>query len=101
MEGVFGEIAELALERTTTLIYLDKSWEECREALISRGSESSKQFDPIQAEENFNQLLIWAENYWNRSDPRSRVGHLLIFEKTNCNKVLIKNRDEMNSLLTL
>ena len=39
MEGVFGELAELALERATILVYLDKSWEECREALISRGSE--------------------------------------------------------------
>lgn len=100
MEGVFGELAELALERATLFIFLDKTWDECREALLSRGSESSKQLDSFQAEENFKQLLIWAENYWLRSDPRSKVGHQLIFEKAKCQKLLPRNRDEMTSLLS-
>jgi len=80
VEGVFGELAEQFLDRADYLIWLDLPWTVCREGLMERGSESAKQLDSIKAEESFEGLLIWAENYWNRSDPRSHVGHQRIFD---------------------
>jgi|TARA_B100000586_G_scaffold259100_1_gene224205 hypothetical protein len=42
MVGVFGNLAEVALSRTTSLVLLNKNWDECKEALLSRGSQSSE-----------------------------------------------------------
>jgi adenylate kinase family enzyme len=101
MEGVFGELAEIALHNATKVIFLDKPWSECKSALIDRGSESAKQLDPIKAEENFNQLLLWAENYWMRSGLRSYSGHQSLFDKADCQKVIIKARNEMEKAISL
>jgi adenylate kinase family enzyme len=42
-EGIFGELVELYLPRTQTLIYLDVNWPTCLASLRTRGSESSRQ----------------------------------------------------------
>ncbi|RYD33120.1 MAG: hypothetical protein EOP85_21090, partial [Verrucomicrobiaceae bacterium] len=62
-EGVFGHLAEKFLIHATHLIWLDLPWEICRESLLERGSESSRQADPVTAEENFERLLTWAAAY--------------------------------------
>ena len=99
MEGVFGELAEIALEEATLVLFLDKSWEECQEALFSRGSESSKQLDPAQAEESFRQLIEWAKQYWDRTDLRSQIGHRSLLEKAPCKKLIVKTRAEMKEII--
>ena len=55
-------LQEIALNHATAVIFLDKPWAECKRALLDRGSESSRQADPNQAEESFQKLLQWAEN---------------------------------------
>ena len=37
IEGVFGELAQVALSRATVLVWLDLSWGECRRGLLQRG----------------------------------------------------------------
>ncbi len=101
MEGVFGELAEIALINATTVVFLDKSWIECKAALIARGSESSKQADLVQAEESFKQLLLWAENYWNRSDFRSQKGHQALYEKAKCRKFVVTSRTDMDRAISI
>lgn len=78
-EGVFGELVELFLSRTQMLVYLDLDWPTCQTRLKTRGSESSRQLDPTKAEENFRHLLLWATQYWTRTDLRSHTGHLRLF----------------------
>jgi adenylate kinase family enzyme len=99
VEGVFGELAELFLPRTQTLIYLDMDWDACESGLKSRGSESSRQMDPIKAEENFSKLLLWAEQYWTRTDLRSHVGHLRLFSDFAGNKFKFTSRAEVDEFL--
>lgn len=99
MEGVFGELAEIALKNATFVVFLDKPWSECRAALMDRGSESAKQLDTVQAEESFKQLLQWAENYWNRSDLRSHTGHQALYDKAQCRKLIVKSRAEMDEVI--
>ncbi len=79
MEGVFGDLAATALQNATTLIFLNKSWDECRAALLERGSESSKQLDLVSAENSFQELLIWAEAYTRRENSRSLKGHSKLY----------------------
>jgi hypothetical protein len=78
------------------LIYLDLDWATCRSSLLGRGSESSKQMDPIKAERNFTELLSWAEQYWTRSDLRSHTGHLRLFSDFLGVKRCFKTREEVN-----
>jgi adenylate kinase family enzyme len=99
VEGVFGELAERFLDHADQLVWLDLSWVVCRDSLIARGSESFKQLDPIKAEENFRNLLTWAENYWTRKDPRSHFGHQKLFNGFPGGKVRITDRDSLKETL--
>jgi adenylate kinase family enzyme len=99
VEGVFGELAELFLPRAQMLVYLDMDWATCQSGLKSRGSESSRQIDPIKAEENFIKLLLWAEQYWTRTDLRSHAGHLRLLSDFRGNKLKFTNRAEVDEFL--
>jgi adenylate kinase family enzyme len=99
VEGVFGELAELFLPRAQMLIYLDMDWATCQGGLKSRGSESSRQIDPIEAEENFRKLLLWAEQYWTRTDLRSHAGHLRLFSYFIGHKLKFTSRAEVDGFL--
>ncbi|RYD48943.1 MAG: hypothetical protein EOP85_02570 [Verrucomicrobiaceae bacterium] len=91
-EGVFGSLAEKFLCRATHLVWLDLPWGVCRASLLARGSESSRQTDPDQAEKNFRILLEWAEAYQVRSGDCSHAGHLRIFETFAGKKTRITTR---------
>jgi len=102
MEGVFGDLAAIALENATALIFLNKTWDECKAALLDRGSESSKQLDPVSAEESFQELMTWAEGYTQRENSRSLKGHVRLFADFNGTTFEFRNRaDVARFLLTL
>lgn len=94
-EGVFGDLAREFLHRATHLVWLDLPWEVCRDGLLERGSESSRQLDPEQAEENFRKLLEWAAAYQARDGDCSQAGHLRIFEEFSGAKTRITEQDEI------
>ncbi len=98
-EGVFGELVELLLPRTQTLIYLDLDWPTCHASLKTRGSESSRQLDPAKAEENFRNLLLWAGQYWTRTDLRSHTGHLRLFNDFTGLKFRLTTRAEVDEFI--
>ena len=74
IEGVYGWLAEVAVPRATALVWLDVSWDVCREGLIARG----QRHDGTAAD--FAELLKWAEAYWDRQTPTSFKGHQRLFE---------------------
>lgn len=99
MEGVFGDLAATALENATALIFLDKTWEECKSALLERGSESSKQQDPVLAEKSFQELLTWAEAYTQRENSRSLKGHTKLYTEFKETKFLFKDRQNVANFI--
>lgn len=99
VEGVFGDLASMALENATALIFLNKCWTECETSLIERGSESSKQLDLVEAEKNFQDLLLWGKAYYERENSRSLIGHIKIFNDFQKTKYEFKNRQECESWL--
>jgi adenylate kinase family enzyme len=101
VEGVFGEMAELFLPRAQTFLYLDADWATCHKSLMTRGSESSWQLASAKAEENFRHLLLWAEQYWTRTDLRSHAGHLRLFESFTGLKFRFTNRAEVDKFVKL
>ncbi len=99
MEGVFGDLASSALENATHLIFLNKTWDECKSALNARGSNSNKQLDPVAAENSFRELLSWAESYVIRENSRSLYGHSKIFSSFHGNKHEFRDRQGTEKFL--
>ena len=58
IEGVYGWLAEVAVPRAMALIWLDVSWDVCRDGLLARGQRCGG------TEADFAELLKWAEAYW-------------------------------------
>jgi adenylate kinase family enzyme len=73
IEGIFGWLAEAALPRATSLIWLDLPWSVCRKGLVARG-----RWPGASAAEHAD-FLAWAEDYWRRETPSSFKGHLALF----------------------
>jgi len=99
VEGVFGELAEMFLSRAQSLVFLDMDWAVCRAGLLARGSESSKQLEAAKAEENFEKLLLWAEQYWARTNSCSRSGHFQLFSNFVGQKFKFTRHAEVNEFL--
>jgi hypothetical protein len=93
IEGVYGWLAERALPRADTLIWLDLSWEDCRAGLLARGLRRDMKPSDQDA------LLAWAEDYWNRTTPSSFVGHERLYRMFEGNKARLPKRDEIAALL--
>lgn len=87
MEGVFGELAEIVTSRATLLIFLDKEWSECEEALLSR----EKDID--------NNFLTWASEYYTRQSKAALSDHNRIFNDFVKAKISLKSRGETDSFL--
>ena len=99
VEGVFGELAELFLPQAQSLIFLDMNRDVCRAGLLERGSESSKQLEAAKAEENFEKLLLWAEQYWARTNSCSHSGHFQLFSNFVGQKFKFTRRAEVADFL--
>ena len=93
IEGVYGWLAEVAVPRATALIWLDVSWDVCREGLLARGQRRGG------TEADFAELLKWAEAYWDRQTPTSFKGHQRLFEAFSAAKLRIRNRKDADQLL--
>lgn len=98
MEGVFGNLAEIAIPNATTLIFLDKKWDECESALLERGP-GAKNNDERIAEDNFKELVLWAKEYWKRENSCSHTKHLKLYSEFKGNKFCIYNRTETDKYL--
>jgi adenylate kinase family enzyme len=99
VEGVFGHLVDGLIAFADTLVYIDLPWPECEKNLKDRGSESSKQLDPIEAEENFQTLLEWALVYDVRESKASKKYHDFLYKGFMGDKYKLYSRNEMDQLL--
>ena len=93
IEGVFGWLAEVAVPRATTLIWLDVPWAICHAGLLARRPRRGST-----AQDN-TKLLKWAEAYWDRKTPSSFTGHLTIFENFSSPKYRLGSREKTSDFL--
>ncbi len=94
IEGVYGWLAEVALPKATALVWLDLPWSICRQGLLSRGLRRGA------SEASFVALLKWSEDYWERRTSSSFNGHLKVFDEFSGEKVRLRERDEVQELLS-
>lgn len=93
LEGVFGDLANLGASKADILIFLNKDWSECKQALMHRGPQSA-------TEENFKELMNWAELYWERKTMSSFDGHKKIFNQFNGTKFEFTSRKQVEEWLS-
>lgn len=93
LEGVFGDLANIAISKADTLIFLNKDWSECSQALALRGSQGA-------TEESFKELMDWAGLYWDRMTASSFEGHKKLFDQYIGNKIEFRSRHELDKWLS-
>jgi adenylate kinase family enzyme len=93
IEGVYGWLAEVALPRATSLIWLNVPWAICRDGLLTRGQRRGG------TEVDFAELLAWAEAYWERQTSSSFAGHWRLFESFTGAKRRFCGRQEIQPFL--
>ncbi|MEC6830918.1 AAA family ATPase [Photobacterium toruni] len=99
VEGVFGALAEKMISSADSLIFLDIDWPVCKQSLLLRGSESSKQLDSELAEKNFKELLKWASEYNSRVSKSSHSYHSKLFDQFVGTKFRFLTREEVDSFV--
>jgi adenylate kinase family enzyme len=99
VEGVFGKLLVELINFADVVIFLDLCWDDCKESLLKRGSESSIQLDIELAEKNFQELIIWASNYYSRNSQSSYRFHKSLYEQFNKEKFKLSCRNEVDLFL--
>ncbi len=92
IEGVYGRYVDIALPRTTALVWLDLSEDECVANILRRGIQGGE------SQGAFDGLVKWVSEYrvrknnWNSFDA-----HLKLFESFSGHKARLTNRDEIDA----
>lgn len=93
IEGAFGWLAEVALPKATTLIWLDFPWSVCRAGLLGRGLRRGA------TSHDAAELMKWAEAYWTRQTSSSFAGHSKMFNDFSGTKLRLESREQLAKLL--
>jgi adenylate kinase family enzyme len=93
IEGVYGWLANEALPRATSLIWLDVPIEECIANVKARGLRRGGD------EAAFMTLIDWVADYAVRTNANSRVAHERAFDAFGGHRTKITSRAEMAALL--
>jgi adenylate kinase family enzyme len=95
IEGVYGWLANIAIDRTTLLIFLDLGCEECLSNIRSRGIQGGE------SAEDFQELLCWVAGYqFRHNNWNSREAHEKIFSRYDGPKLRLGSRDAVNGYLS-
>jgi hypothetical protein len=75
------------------VVWLDMPWSACSENLVVRHRQRGER------EAGFQDLLTWAEAYWDRQTSSSFAGHLRLFQDFDGPKWRLHDRAEVRELL--
>lgn len=93
MEGVYGELARMVLNRVTALIWLDLPEDECIANIRRRGIQGGG------SPTLFEGLLQWVAGYRTRTTWTSFEGHRRLFDAFPGAKALLRSRAEIADYL--
>jgi adenylate kinase family enzyme len=96
MEGVYGQLANMVLNRVTTLLWIDLPEEECIANARQRGVQGEE------SEEQFQGLLAWIAEYRTRTKNwNSFEAHSRLFAAYSGPKSRLTSREQMSAYLAL
>lgn len=92
MEGVYGQLAAMVLDRVTTLVWLDLPEDECVANVRDRGIQGGGE------EADFENLLKWVADYRLRKNNLNSFGyHQKLFNSYLGSKARLMSRDEIKA----
>lgn len=92
LEGIYGLYVDIALPRTTMLVWLDLSEEECVANTMRRGIQGGE------SQESFDGLVKWVSEYRTRKNNwNSFDAHLKLYESFSGQKVRLRSRTEIGA----
>jgi len=95
MEGVYGQLASMVLNRVTTLIWIDLPEQECIANVKERGIQGGE------TRTQFDSLVKWIAEYRLRTNNwNSFEAHARLFAKFSGPKFLLPNREAVNECAT-
>jgi aminoglycoside phosphotransferase (APT) family kinase protein/adenylate kinase family enzyme len=80
IEGCYGELAEVALDRCTELVFMNPGLAACLDNDRRRPWEPHKYDSAAEQERMLAPLLAWVESYYTRTDPQSYAFHRRLFD---------------------
>ena len=93
IEGCYGNLTRVALERTPVLLLLDPGIEACLTNCRNRPWEPHKYASKDEQDERLELLLAWVEEYYTRTDSLSLADHRALFDGYAGRKQLIAQPD--------
>jgi hypothetical protein len=94
IEGVYGWLANVALPRATSLVWLDVPIEECIANVKARGLRRGGDDAALAA------LIAFVGDYATRTNANSRTAHEQAFNAFAKNKVRVATREDMAKVLS-
>ena len=99
MSEAFGKMAKECLPFSTTLIWLDLPWEDCKQNLLSRGPQFETILPPSERETALKKLIEWAGEHYSRSDANSWEFFNMLYTSFPNRKICLHHREEINGFL--
>ena len=89
IEGCYGNLTRVALERSPVLLFLEPGVDACRANNRNRPWEPHKYASKEEQDERLELLLAWVEEYYTRTDSLSLADHHALFDGYTGNKLLL------------
>jgi adenylate kinase family enzyme len=93
MEGVYGWLANVVLNRATSLVWIDLPEDECIANVRTRGIQGGE------SQEAFEELIKWIGEYRLRNNSTCHAAHARLFGAFDGPKIILTNRAEIGSYL--
>jgi adenylate kinase family enzyme len=94
VEGCYGKLARVALERSPALVFLDPGVDVCLANCRNRAWEPHKYASLEEQNKNLEFLLLWVEEYYSRTDSLSLADHRDLFAAYAGRKQVIAQRPD-------
>jgi adenylate kinase family enzyme len=92
VEGCYGNLTRVALERSPALVFLEPGVEACRANCRNRPWEPHKYATREEQDERLEYLLAWVEEYYSRMDSLSLADHRALFDAYDGRKALLSQQ---------
>ena len=93
VEGCYADLLALVIPRSTELIFLDLSVENCIKNCRNRAWEPHKYESSEAQEANLATLIDWVKQYHSRTDEFSRHAHVQLYENFGGQKFRFRTND--------
>ncbi|MEM7395283.1 MAG: shikimate kinase [Verrucomicrobiota bacterium] len=94
IEGCYSDLLEIAMLRSSEIIFLNIPIESCISNAKKRPWEPHKYVSKEAQDANLPMLIDWIRQYTERDDVFSKSSHMALFEHYECKKVMVRKHEK-------